>query len=152
MYSSFYVFTTEAQHLELEDLVLVVAQLSKVAAELTLVRGAVLVSRDSLVQARRTADEDLDVLLVRRRDDSLEKLLGDEALALRPVLRRLIEDVKCAETVRELVLELLKFRLEQDIISGDVAKDERDLSLVFGVLEDGASELVHGSDTGTASN
>lgn len=149
MYISFYAFTTNVQYLELEDLVLAVTQLGEVAAKLALVRGAVLVARDSLVQARRTAHEDLDVLLVGRRDDSLEELLGDEALALRPVLRGLVEDVKGAETVGELVLELLEFRLEQDIIGGDVAEDERDLGLVLGVLEDGAGELVHGSDTGT---
>jgi len=152
MYSSFYVFTTHAQHLELEDLVLAVAQLGEVAAELTLVRGAVLVARDSLVQARRAADKDLDVLLVGCRDDGLEELLSDEALDLRPVLGRLVENVEGAETVGELVLELLELGLEQDIIGSDVTEDERDLGLVLGVLEDGASELVHGSDTGTASN
>ena len=140
------------QHLELEDLVLAVTKLGEVAAKLTLVRGAVLVARNSLVHARRTANEDLDVLLVGRRNDSLEELLGDEALALRPVLGGLVEDVEGAETVRELVLELLKFGLEQDIIGGDVTEDERDLGLVLGVLEDGAGELVHGSDTGAASN
>jgi len=152
MYISFYAFTTNVQHLELEDLVLAVTKLGKVAAKLTLVRGAVLVARDSLVQTGRTANEDLDVLLVGRRDDGLEELLGDEALALRPVLWGLVKDVEGAETVGELVLELLEFGLEQDIIGGDVTEDERDLGLVLGVLEDGAGELVHGGDTGATGN
>ena len=139
-------------HLELEDLVLAVSKLSQVTAQLALVGRAVLVARDGLVETRRAADEDLEVLLVGRRDDSLEELLGDEALALRPVLRGLVEDVESAETVGELVLELLEFGLEQDIIGGDVTEDKRDLGLVLGVLEDGAGELVHGGDSGATSD
>lgn len=139
-------------HLELEDLVLAVAKLSEVTRQLTLVGGAVLVARDGLVQAGGTANEDLDVLLVGRGDDGLQELLGDEALALGPVLGGLVEDVEGAETVGVLVLELLELLLEEDVLLGDVAEDEGDLGLVLGVLEDGARELVHGGDTGTAGN
>jgi hypothetical protein len=139
-------------HLELEDLVLAVSELSQLAAQLALVRRAVLVAGDGLVESRGAADEDLEVLLVRRRDDGLEELLGDVALALRPVLRGLVKDVKGAEAVGVLVLELLKFRLEDDVVGGDVAVDERNLGLVLGVLEDGAGELVHGGDSGATSD
>lgn len=152
MYTSFYVSKTRLQHLELEDLVLAVAQLSEVTAQLTLVRGAVLVARDGLVKTGRTADKDLNVLLAGAGDDSLEELLSDETLALRPVLGRLVEDVEGAETVRELVLELLELGLEKDVVGGDVTENEGDLGLVLRVLEDGAGELVHGSDTGATGN
>ena len=119
-----YVYTC----LELVDLVLAVTKLGEVAAKLALVRGAVLVARDGLVKARRTAHEDLDVLLVGRRDDGLEKLLGDETLALRPVLGRLVEDVEGAETVGELVLELLPAlpaQRERRLMAGALESAER---------------------------
>lgn len=139
-------------HLELEDLVLAVSKLGQVTAQLTLVRGAVLVARDGLVETRRAADEDLEVLLVGRGDDGLEELLGDEALALRPVLRGLVKDVEGAEAVGELVLELLELGLEDDVVGGDVAVHEGNLGLVLGVLEDGAGELVHGGNSSATSD
>lgn len=121
-------------------------------AQLTLVRGAVLVARNSLVKTRRSTDEDLDILLGRSRDNSLQKLLSNESLALRPVLRRLVQNVESAEAVGVLVLEVLELLLEQDVVGGDVTKDEGDLGLVLGVLEDGAGELVHGGDAGATSD
>jgi len=123
-----------------------------VTTQLTLVRGAVLVAGDGLVESGRTADEDLEVLLVGRRDDSLEELLGDEALALRPVLRGLVKDVEGTEAVGVLVLELLKLVLEDNVVGGDVTVDERNLGLVLWVLEDSAGELVHGGDSGATSD
>ena len=69
-----------------------------------------------------------------------------------PVLGRVVEQVEGAEALRVFVLELLKLALEDDILFADVAKDERDLGLVFGILEDGASELPHGRDAGASSN
>ena len=139
-------------HLELEDLVLAVSELGQLTAQLTLVRGAVLVARDGLVESGWAANEDLEVLLVGRRDDSLEELLSNVALALRPVLRGLVKDVEGTEAVGVLVLELLELGLEDDVVGGDVAVDERNLGLVLGVLEDGAGELVHGGDSGATSD
>lgn len=119
-------------------------------AQLTLVRGAVLVTRNSLVKTRRSAYEDLDILLSGTRNNSLQQLLGNEALALRPVLRRLVQNVESAEAVGVLVLEVFELLLEQDVVGGDVTKDKSHLGLVLGVLEDGAGELVHGGDAGAA--
>ena len=138
--------------LELVNLVLVVAKLGEQTSKITLVLGALLGASDGLVHARGAADEDLDVLLARIRQDGLEKLLGDNTLGTGPVLWGVVEGVEGAHTVGELVLKVLPFALEKDVLLGNIAEDESNLCVVVGVLEDGAGELVHGGDAGAASN
>ena len=136
--------------LELIDLVLGVTQLLQDAAQLTLVGGADLSAANGFVQARRATDKDLDVLALGVRDQSLEQVLGDEALSMLPALGRLVERVVGAESLGELVLNLLELFLQQDVLLADIAEDERDFGLVLGVIEDGADELVHWGDTRAA--
>lgn len=139
-------------YLELEDLVFAIAQLLEVPAQLALVRRALLSARDSLVHARRSTDEDFDVLLLRSGDDRLEQVLGDVAAALLPLLRGLVEHVECAESLRELLLQLFQFLLEEDVLFRDIAENQGHLRLVLGVVEDRAAQLVHRGDTGTTSD
>lgn len=139
-------------HLELVNLLLGVSKLGKVACKVTLVRRALLRSSNSLVHTRRTANKHLDILTLRIRKDSLQKLLANEALGTRPVLRGLVKKVESTEALRELVLELFEFFLEKDVLFGHVAEDEGHVGLVVGVLEDGAGELIHGGDAGAAAD
>lgn len=129
--------------LEFIDLILPVPQLLQHARQLALLRHALLRPAHRLVQARRPAHEDLDVLLPGLRQHRLEQLGRDVPLALRPALGRPVEDVEGAEAVRVGVLEVLELGLEQDVGLGQVAEDEGDLGPVGRVLEDGARELVH---------
>lgn len=139
-------------YLELVDLVLVVAQLLQDTRQLTLVLRADLVTANSIVEARRSADEDLLVLLLGLRKDGLQEFLGDVALAAGPLLGRLVEEVESLEALGVGVLEILELLLQEDVILADVTVDKSNLGLVLGVLEDLADELVHGSDTGTTGN
>ena len=59
-----YFITLHVHRLELEDLLLRVAQLLQDTGQLALVGRAVLGATDGLVHAGRSADEDLDVLLL----------------------------------------------------------------------------------------
>jgi hypothetical protein len=135
--------------LKLENLLLAVAQLLQDTRKLTLVLGADLASRDGLVKAGRTADEELDVLLLGLGQNSLQQLLVDEALAASPLLGRVVEDVEGAEALGVGVLKMLEFFLQEDVVLVDVTEDKSNLGAVFGVLEDMANELVHGCDTGS---
>jgi hypothetical protein len=140
-------------HLKLVDLVLAVSKLLQVAIELALVGRALLATANSLVQTGRSADEDLDLLaLFGLGENGLQQLLGDVALAALPCLRRVVQDVKGAESLWVCVLEVLPFALQEDILLRDVAKDQGDLCLIVGVLEDGSCSLPHGCDSGSASN
>lgn len=138
--------------LELVNLVLLVAKLLQDTSELALVLGANLVAGDGLVQAGRTADEDLDVLALRLGQNLLEELLGDVTGVTPPLFGSLVECVKGTETLGVGVLELGELLLEKDVLLSEVSEDEGDLCLIVGVVEDGAAELVHGGDTGSASN
>lgn len=138
--------------LELVNLVLVVAKLLERASKLTLVLRADLGARDGRHQAGRAADKELNVLLLGLGENSLEKVLGDEARTALPALGSLVEDVKGTEALGVCVLELVKLLLEENILLGDVAKDNGNLGLVVGVVEDAAAQLVHGGDTSAASN
>lgn len=69
-----------------------------------------------------------------------------------PLLGRVVEDVESAEALGIVVLNGGELVLEENVLLADVAEDERNLGLVIGVVEDGADELVHGSDTGAAGN
>lgn len=138
--------------LELVHLILLVAEVLESTGQLTLVLGADLVSRDGLHQTGRTTDEKLDVLVLGLRKNSLEEVLGDVSLVANPLLGGVVEDVESAEALGVGVLEVLELLLEEDVLLGNVAKDEGNLGLVVGVVEDGAGELVHGGDSGTAGN
>jgi hypothetical protein len=139
-------------NLELEDLLLAVTKILQDTSELTLVLGADLATGDSLVHGGRTTDEELDVLLLGLRQDSLQQLLGDVALATGPALRGVVQDVEGTEALGVGVLQILQLLLQEDILLGDVAEDQSDLGLVLGVLEDLAGELVHRGDTSTTGN
>lgn len=134
-------------HLELENLLLVVAELLQDTLELTLVLGADLGTGDGLVHGRRTTDEELDVVFLGLGEDSLQQLLGDVALAASPFLGGLVQDVEGLEALGVGVLKLLELLLEEDVLLRDVAEHEGHLRLVLGVLEDMAGKLVHGGDT-----
>ena len=66
-----------------------------------------------------------------------------------PVGRGLVEDVVNAETL-VLGSERVEVLLEQNILGGDVGKDEVDLGLVasLAAADDGADNLQHGGDAG----
>ena len=151
--SSRHIVQPSRTHLELVDLVLAVAQILQVALKLALVLGALLATRNGLVHARGTADKDLDLLaLLRLRQNSLQQLLGNVALAALPLLGRVVEDVEGAEALGVCVLELLPFTLKQDILLGKVTKHQGNLGLILRVLEDGAGSLPHGGDAGSSCN
>lgn len=138
--------------LKLEDLLLRVAQLLQDTGQLALVGRAVLGATDGLVHAGRSADEDLDVLLLGLGQDGLQELLADVALAAGPLLGRVVQDVEGTEAAGVGVLELLEFLLQEDVLLLDVTEHQGDLGLVLGVLEDLTRKLVHGGDTGTTSD
>lgn len=138
--------------LELVHLVLLVAKLLKGTGQLTLVLGADLVSGDGVHEAGGAADKQLDVLVLGLRENSLEQLLGDIAAVADPLLGGVVEDIESTETLGECVLEVLKLLLQKNVLLGDVAKDKGDLGLVVGVVEDSASELIHGGDASTTGN
>lgn len=138
--------------LELEHLLLAVAQLLQSAIELALVLGANLTTANSLVHTRGTTDEELDVALLGFGENSLEEVLGDVALAAVPALGRVVEDIEGLEALGVGVFELVKLLSQEDVILGDVAEDKSNLGLVIGVLEDLARELVHWGDTGASGN
>jgi hypothetical protein len=138
--------------LELVNLILLIAKLLQGTSQLTLVLGADLVSGDGVHETGRAADEQLDVLVLGLREDSLQELLGNVAAVADPLLGRVVEDIESTETLGEGVLKVLKLLFQKDVLLRDVTKDKGDLGLVVGVVEDGASELVHGSDPSTAGN
>ena len=65
---------------------------------------------------------------------------------------RIADRIHRLETIRELPLQLSKLGLKEHIRIAVDAENERDLSFVFGVLEDGVGQLVHGCDAGAAGN
>jgi len=65
---------------------------------------------------------------------------------LAPLLRGLIQQIKCPHPIRILILQLLPLLLQQDIRLGDIPKHKRDFGLVVRVLENSTCELVHGRD------
>lgn len=141
-----YIQRYEYRSLELVHLVLAVSEFLEDARQLALVLGADLGSTNGLVHARRTADEDLDVLLLGFRENGLEQLLGDVALAASPLLGRVVQDIERTEPLRVRVFEFLKLLLQEDVLLRDVPEDQRHLGFVLGVLEDGAHKLVQRSD------
>lgn len=141
-------FCTIGVHLELEHLLLAVTQILQDTSQLTLVLGANLTTANSLVHAWRTANEHLNVLLLRLGQDSLQQLLGDEALAAGPALGRVVQHVEGTEALGVGVLQLVQLLLQQDVLLADVTEDQSHLGAVLGVLEDLAGQLVHGGDTG----
>lgn len=140
-------FYTYLDSLELEDLLLGVTKILQDTSELTLVLGADLGTRDSLVHGRRTADEDLDVLLLGLRQNSLQQLLGDEALATSPLSRGLVQDVEGTEALGVGVLQIVQLLLQKNVFLSHVTEDQSNLGLIFGVLEDLTGKLVHRGDT-----
>lgn len=138
--------------LELEDLVLAVAQLLQSTRQITLVRRADLGAADGLVQTRGPANKELDVVFLGLREHSLQQVLGDVALTASPALGRVVQDIEGPEALGIGVLEVLELLLQENVILGDIAKNQSHLSLVLGVLEDLASQLVHRGDTSATSN
>lgn len=142
-----------AGYLKLVNLLFIVSKLLQDTAKLALVLGANLVAGDGFVHARRAADKDLELLaLLGLRQNRLQQLLGDVPLALCPLLRGVVEGVESTETLGVGILELVKLLLKEDVILGEVAVDESDLRLILRVLEDGADQLVHGGNSGAASD
>jgi hypothetical protein len=140
-------------HLEFVNLVLAVPELLQVAVELALVGRALLATTDSLVQAGRAADEDLDFLaLLGLGENGLQKLLSNVALAALPCLRGVVQDVESAESLRVCVLQVFPFTLQQNVLLRDVAEDQGDFCLIVGVLENGSCGLPHGCDASTTRN
>lgn len=138
--------------LELVDLILRIPQLLQDTRVLPLVLRALLLTTDRLVQPRRPAHKNLYILLLWLRQHRLEHILCNVALALLPPLWRIVEDVKRAEASRVRIFELVELLTEQNILFGNVAKDERNLCIVVGVVEDAPHYLVHGRDAGAAGN
>lgn len=138
--------------LELEDLILAVAQLLQSTGQIALVLRADLGAADGLVQTRGSANKELDVVLLGLWEHSLQQVLGDEALTASPALGRVVQNIEGPEALGIGVLEVLELLLQEDVILGDIAKNQSHLSLVLGVLEDLASQLVHRGDTSATSN
>lgn len=128
-------------------LLLVISKLLQNTSEFSLVLGANLTTTNSLIHPGGSTDKDLHILRLRLGENRLQQLLRDKAGSLRPVRRRLVKEVKHAETLRIRVFQLLKLALQQDVVLGDVAVDEGDLGLVVGRGEDLADQLVHGRDS-----
>lgn len=133
--------------LKLKHLLLGVAQVLQDTRQLTLVLGADLATRDGLVQARRAADEELDVLLLGLGQHGLEQILADVALAASPALGWVVQDVEGTEALGVGVLQILELLLQQDVVLAHVTEHQSHLGAVIGVLEDLTGKLVHGGDT-----
>lgn len=138
--------------LELKNLLLRVSQFLQNAIELALVLWTLLRPRQSLVQTRRPTHKHLHVLRVARRQDRLEQLLVDEAFSLLPARRGIVQHIEGAESLREVLLELVEFGLQQDVFLGHVAEHERHLRLVQGIVEDSSCKLIHGCHSSAACN
>lgn len=138
--------------LELVDLVLAVSQLLQDTREFALVLGADLGAANGLVQSRGATNEDLDVVLLGLGKNGLQKLLVDVALAASPALRGVVKDIEGAESLGVGVLQVLELLLQKNVLLLDVSKDQGDLGLVIGVLEDLTSQLVHGGNSGSTSD
>lgn len=74
------------------------------------------------------------------------------ALAALPLLRRIVQDVESPESLRVCVLQVFPLPLEQNVRFSKVAKDECDLRLVPGILENGSGRLPHWGDAGASRN
>lgn len=68
------------------------------------------------------------------------------------ILGCFIKDIESFEPLGVGVLQLRQLLLQEDVRLGDVSKDQSDLSLIFGVVEDRAHDLVHGRDSSAAGN
>lgn len=78
---------------------------------------------------------------------------GDEALTALPAWGRVVENVKDLEAFFGVnILEFFQVIFEEDIFFVDVCVDEGNFGAVERVGEDGANDLDHGGDTGTASD
>lgn len=139
-------------HLELEHLLLGVTKLLQGTIDLALVLRADLRAADSLVHARGTTDEELNVLLLGLGEDRLQEVLVDVALSAAPAIGRVVEDVEGPEALGVSVLEIIELLSQEDVFFSDVAEDQGHLGLVIGVLEDLAGKLVHGGDASAAGN
>jgi hypothetical protein len=118
---------------------------------------------------RRTADEELDVRCSLRTPllyhfistlrichgkmsgTYINHIGGDESLATRPSLRRVVQHVVDTE-VRVGFGKFIQVILQEDILVVDVGKDQINLSLVLGVVGDGAHNLEHGGDSSSSGN
>lgn len=145
--SNKYAFLPLTNHrLKLVHLLLAVSQLGQYPSQLSLVLRTLLAATDSLVQSRRPANKDLDVLLLWLRQHSLQQILGDVSATMRPALGRVVQEVEGTEAARVRVLELLEFLLEDNVFLAEIAVDQGDFCLVVFVLEDVAYDLVHRRD------
>ena len=137
-------------NLKLINLLLRIPQLAQHPRQLSLIHRTILASADSLVHSRRPTDKNLDILLLGLRQHRLQHLLPNKPLPTLPSLRRLVQHVESPESIRVGVFQLLDLLLQEDVFLGDVAEDEGDFGLVFGVAEDAADELPHGGYAGAA--
>ena len=64
----------------------------------------------------------------------------------------LVDGVNNLESLRVLLLEVVKLFLEQDIFGSDVGENEGELGLVSLILQCLFEDLVHGSDAASTSN
>lgn len=80
-----------------------------------------------------------------------DHVLCNKANATSPALRRPVQNVVYPESL-VLGRERIKVLLEQDILLGDIGKDQVDLGGVASgtAADDGANDLEHGCDAGTA--
>lgn len=143
---------SEGAFLELVDLVLAVSQLLQDTREFALVLGADLRTANGLVHSRGPANEDLDVVLLGLGKDGLQKFLADVTLAAGPALRGVVKDIEGAESLGVGVLQVLELLLKKNVLFLDVSKDQGDLGLVIGVLENLTSQLVHRSNSCSTSD
>lgn len=141
-----------ATSLELENLVLGETEVLESTVNLTLVGRRDLATGDGLVERRRTADEDLDVVGVGSGRVALDELLGDETALTLPVGGGLVEEVVHVKLLGLGLGDGVDLVLEQNVALGGVTVEKVDLGLVLGVLVDGLDELVQRGDTGSGTN
>lgn len=72
----------------------------------------------------------------------LDHVGRDEAYALSPAGRWVVEDVVDLEAVRVLGFELIEFCLEQDVLGRHVGVDERDGGEIEWILESRTDDLL----------
>ena len=81
---------------------------NRLAGQFALILRTNLRPTNSLVKPRRTAYEDLDIFALRIRNHLLQQLLRDEPLAIRPLLRRVVQHVEATKPLGEFLLEFCK--------------------------------------------
>ncbi|KAJ1846335.1 hypothetical protein LPJ57_009042, partial [Coemansia sp. RSA 486] len=139
--------------LELEHLLLGVAEILQDAADLALAVVGRLGTADQAHHRWRSAHADKDAFSAGSRHVFLHKLLGHIASVALPITRRcLVDDIMQLELLRMVLSQTIELRTQNNVILRLVGKHQSQLGVVAGILKDMLDQLQHRCDSGAASN